>query len=122
MWGVYVIINLWRKFHFIAEILCQGDDKRELLKKAAREIDKIDTVNMKGRKIPEKYIEQVRRIKEMLSLPKNVHVLKNTPHSNFVVQNLTEEEADNLVSMIFELESKLNPNNFISNRHLHSLE
>lgn len=120
--GVYVIINLWRKFHFVAEILCQGDDKRELLKKAAHEIDKIDTEIMMGRKIPVKYIEQVCHIKKMLSLPKNVHVLKNTPHSNLVVQNLTEEEADNLVSMIFELESKLNPNNFINNRHLHIWE
>lgn len=119
---VGVIINLWRKFHFIAEILCHGDDKRELLKKAAHEIDTIDTVHMKVRNIPQKYIEQVRRIKEMLSLPKNVCILKNVPISSFVIQNLTEEEADNLVRMIFELESNLNPNNFFSNRHLHILE
>jgi hypothetical protein len=119
---VSVIINLWRKFHFIAEILCHGNDKRELLKKAAHEIDTIDPVYMKGRNIPQKYIEQVCRIKEILSLPQNVCILKNVPVSNFVIQNLTEEEADNLVRMIFELESNLNPNNFLGDSHLHILE
>lgn len=102
--------------------MCHGNDKRELLKKAAHEIDTIDPVYMKGRNIPQKYIDQVCRIKEMLSLPKNVCILKNVPASTFVIQNLTEEEADNLVRMIFELESKLNPNHFLNNRHLHILE
>lgn len=109
--GGEAIRNLWRKFHFIAEILCQSDNKRELLERAALEIERIDIVN-----VPYKYAEQIQRIKDSLSLPKNVHVLSNITHARYVIRTLSDDEADNLMYMIFELEARLNPNNFAKNK------
>ena len=100
--------------------MCQNDDKRELLERAAHEIDRIDIRDSVN--VPKQYVDQVCLIKKVLSLPKNVHVLKNVTHSKYVIQNFTEDEADNLVQMIFELESNLNPHKMFNNRNTHILE
>lgn len=95
----------WKKLHTIVETLSQSGDKKVLLEEALLELNKINDV-----RVPPKFRNQISAIKENLLPPENEQQIMDSNYVFPQIQNLTEDEADEIIHTICKLESFMNPN------------